>query len=49
MGEVKIIVNEFLESGTIMVSKDIWQILKNQYGQEALDNKFLESLGVKNK
>lgn len=44
---IKIICNEFLSSNTIMVSSDIYKMLKEKYTVEELDRHFLIELGIK--
>jgi hypothetical protein len=39
--------HDYLPPGTILVSPDIWKLLRKQYAEEELDRKFLAALGIK--
>lgn len=44
---IKIMCHSYLPAGTILVSEDIYKILKEKYTVESLDKLFLEKLGIR--
>jgi hypothetical protein len=46
LSNIRIFCHQWLEAGTILVSPDIYEYIKRQYGVEELDRKFLTALGI---
>lgn len=46
MASVRILCHDYLSPGTIIVSPDIWRIMRETYAEEGRDRSFLRALGI---
>jgi len=46
LATLKIMSNAYLPPGTILVSPDIWAIMKDTYSLEGRDRAFLRAIGI---
>lgn len=46
IASVRIMCHEYLSPGTILVSRDIWEIMRETYAEEGRDRSFLRAIGI---